>query len=378
MLFAFALIWLLLILYSFSLQDLNLTLYNFPFWNPIRNFFQTLGHYRRPLSSLLFLTLISLFIYLYFYLVKANRQTKPSQKYFKLASLFIFTGILAYPMFSHDIFNYLFNAKMVWVYKANPHIQTALNYLSDPWTRFMHNIHTAAPYAYGWTLISLIPGLISLTDNFTLSFWSMKLFISLFWLGQLYILYRLVKKLYPRQLWRWWLFALSPLVLIETLIIGHNDVTMMFPALVSYWFLLKSKKLLDRQFTLALFFLVLSVGIKYATIILLPLYFIKSFRPKIDLPSWAAILLFALMFIRPGQMHSWYFIWAFSFAVLSQNRWLISLFTSLSLGAILRYLPYIYYGNWDSPVYLLRNLIWVISLFFTPFLKRLLYPSNKQ
>jgi len=74
------------------------------------------------------------------------------------------------------------------------------------------------------------------------------------------------------------------------------------------------------------------------------------------------------MFTRPDQLHSWYLIWAFSFAVLAKPKWLVSLFTALTFGALLRYAPYIYFGHWDPPVYFLRNLIWVSSLVLTPLL----------
>ncbi|MDZ7587080.1 MAG: hypothetical protein U0946_04940, partial [Patescibacteria group bacterium] len=266
------------------------------------------------------------------------------------------------------IFNYLFNAKMALIYHANPHLQTAINFDFDPMLRFMHNVHTSAPYAYGWTGLSLLPGLVWFTKNFTLSFWAMKLFIAVFWLGQLWILQKLVQRLFPKEPWRFWLFALNPLVLVETLINGHNDVVMMFFALLSYWFFLNSKKFK------ALLFLIFSASIKYTTIILLPLSLQGLFHPRggrmdssgvvIDIPSLSALALFAVMFIRPGQLHSWYLIWAFSFAVLSKPKWIVKIFTALTIGALLRYAPYLYFGNWDPPVYLLRNLIWLGSLVF--------------
>jgi len=285
-------------------------------------------------------------------------------------------------MFSYDIFNYLFNAKMVLLFKVNPHIQTAINY-PDPMLRFMRNIHTPAPYAYGWTIVSLIPGLAWFLGKFTISLWTMKTFVATFWLGQLIILKKLVQKMFPGQSFRWWLFTLSPLVLIETLIVGHNDVVMMLPALVSFFFLLKSKKLMDKNFIHSLFFLTLSASIKYATLILLPLYFLPYLNlrglswkvEKVDLPTYFSWILLAIMFIRPGQLHSWYLIWAFSFAVLSKSRLTLSIFTALTIGAVLRYTPFIYYGHWDPPVYLLRNLIWLGSLLITPLIFKIIKPK---
>jgi hypothetical protein len=344
-------LFLLLGVYSFTRQDLNLTLYNFF----SRGWLEWLGWYQRPLATLIFVVVGLLFSGIYFYLFRKRN------KYFWLFILAAI-GIFAYPMFSYDLFNYIFNAKMALVYHANPHVKTAIEFSFDPMLRFMQNVHTPAPYAYGWTALSLIPGLAWFSGKFTLAFWAMKAFVAAFWLGQLWILNKLVKKLYPQENWRFWLFALNPLVIVETLINGHNDVVMMFFALLAYWFLVLGKK---QKSILILF---PSVLIKYATIVLLPLYLL----PKKLFVTSASVLLLLLMLIRPDQLHSWYLLWAFSFAVLSQSKLLISVVTALTIGALFRYAPYIYYGHWDPPVYLIRNSIWLGSLICAPFIHRLL------
>lgn len=357
----FIFVWLLLVIYSFTRQDLNLTWYR-----QLTVSLQTVGWYQRPLATLIFVILSLLFIAVYLKISTPecyNRRISTPE--WKLLLILATLGIFAYPMFSYDLFNYLFNAKMVWIYHVNPHVKTAIEFSADPMLRFMQNIHTTAPYAYGWTIASLLPGLAWFSGKFTLAFWAMKAFIAGFWLGQLWILKKLVTKLFPKESWRFWLFALNPLVLVETLINGHNDVVMMFPALLAYWLLLSSKKFLS------LLFLFLSASIKYATIIFLPLFTFHLRGGKLDIPAWASFAFFAVMFTRPEQLHSWYLIWAFSFAVLAKPKWLVSAFTALTFGALLRYAPYIYFGHWDPPVYLIRNLIWLGSLIFVIPIKRL-------
>jgi len=357
--------WILLIVYSFTRQDLNLTFYRL-----IPDFLKVLGFYYRPLVTLIYLFLSVGFIII---TAKLIHQKLPGKKRF--LTWFVLLALLAipaYPMFSYDIFNYLFNTKMVWLYHANPHLQTASQFTFDPMLRFMQNIHTPAPYAYGWTLVSLLPGLFWFTQKFTLSFWAMKLFVALFWFGQLTLLKSLIKTLFPHEGWRWWLFALSPLVLVETLINGHNDVVMMLPALLSFLKLLQSKKPFDKNHLLSLLWLLLSASVKYATVVLLPFWLLKHRLKNIDLPALSSLVLLAIIFTRPDQIHSWYLIWAFSWAVLAKNRWLVSLFTALTWTAILRYLPYIYFGSWDPPVYLYRQLIWLMALPLTLMAKRLI------
>lgn len=354
----FVLSWLLLVIYSFTRQDLNLTWYK-QLTVPL----QTIGWYQRPLATLIFVLLSLVFILVYLYLVRKYSTPGWNILFFLAAA-----GIFAYPMFSYDLFNYIFNTKMILIYHANPHVQAAIEFSADPMIRFMQNVHSPAPYAYGWTLASLLPGLVWFSGKFTLAFWAMKAFIVAFWLGQLWILKKLVAKLFTQEPWRFWLFALNPLVLVETLINGHNDVVMMFLALLSYWFWLNFAKV--KTFI----FLLLSASIKYATIILLLLGLQgPSLQAKrLDIPTLASLALFLVTFTRPDQLHSWYLIWAFSFAVLSRSKWLVSVFTALTFGALLRYAPYIYFGHWDPPVYLLRNLIWGASLVIAPLLLKFL------
>ena len=322
-----------LVVYSFSRQDLNLTWFGI-----IAPFLQNLGFYQRPLATWIFLILAAILTFTYFKLL-------PRRFSWRFLIALVAIGVLAYPMFSYDIFNYMFNSKMVLIYGANPHLKTALDFGFDPMVRFMQNTHTPAPYGYGWTLISLVPGLAWISGKFTLAFWAMKLFVAAFFLAEIWVLKRLVDKLFPGQSWRLMLFALNPLVLTETLINGHNDVVMMFLALLSYWLLI------NRRRALSVLSLLVSAAMKYATIVLLPLYLFKPKWKYWDWPSAAAILLFLVPFTRPNQVHAWYLIWGFSFAVLSKYRLITTVFTVLTILGLIRYAPYIYAGNWNFPVY---------------------------
>ncbi len=333
MIWFFLLSWFLLVVYSFTRLDLNLT-----WFHPIPELLKVLGWFLRPQATWIYLVLLTPLTFFYPQVVKGKFN-------WRWLLVIVLLGIFAYPMFSYDIFNYLFNAKMVLIYGANPHVKTALDFAFDPMVRFMQNTHTPAPYGYGWTLISLIPGLTWFAGKFALSFLATKLFVAVFFLGVVWQISRLVDKLYPKQTWRVVLFALNPLVLIETLINGHNDVVMMFLALLSYWFFL------NRQRVSAVVSLLASAATKYATIVLLPLYLFKPKWKYWDLPTAAAILLLFVSFTRPNQIHAWYLIWSFSFAVLSKYRWLTTVFTVLTILGLIRYAPYIYAGHWNFPVY---------------------------
>ena len=97
----FILFWVSLVVYSFTRQDLNLTWYN-----QLTVSLQALGWYQRPLATGVFVALCLLIFGIYLALLKKKN---------KIIYLLIIAaaGIFAYPMFSYDLFNYLFNAKNI-------------------------------------------------------------------------------------------------------------------------------------------------------------------------------------------------------------------------------------------------------------------------
>ena len=57
-----------------------------------------------------------------------------------------------------------------------------------------------------------------------------------------------------------------------------------------------------------------------------------------------------LFVIRDREVLPWYWVWIMPFVALlprSRNLFIISL--GVSIGLLLRYLPYLYLGNWDPP-----------------------------
>ena len=64
------------------------------------------------------------------------------------------------------------------------------------------------------------------------------------------------------------------------------------------------------------------------------------------------------------EIQPWYFLWVLPFMVLLRpNKYVISLTLGVSLGLLLRYVPYLYYGNWDNITITIRNSLTVISIF---------------
>lgn len=355
-------------IYSYAFLDLGLTLTSFKPYLILQEQIRSWGYLQRNQSVIIFILLISLFFIVYYLLIRAFIKGKILLKQVLFLSVLICLVLtFAYPAFSHDIFNYIFNAKMVLVFGANPHIKLAVDFV-DPMLDFMRNVHTPAPYFYGWTLISLLPYILGLGRIFP-ELISFKIFSAIFFLFNGFVLNKIysIYKLKLDKL-RLVLFLLNPLILIEVVAVGHNDLVMMAFALLAFYFLIKTKNRDKNKkqkkvklIILSLFFILTSISIKYATVVLLPLMLIWYFRPKLDLGFWGAVILFCLPFTRPlDQFHSWYLIWPLTWSFLSKNIKVIYFFVFLSFLSLFRYAPYIFYGYWHQPVLQQRLMIYFI------------------
>lgn len=321
-----------LFLYSYTQVDLNLTLSQNSIWQLVQKSFQYIGYFRRDISSVIFLLLLVAFTILYLWIVRMAREGKLSEKYFWRLTLVV-TAILvfSYPAFSYDIYNYMFTAKTVLVYRANPYTVIPLQFASiDPWVNFMRWTHLPSAYTPLWILLSLPPFLFGF-GVFILIMWNMKLLLASFYLLATYMIGKILgKEDHKNKLVGMVIFALNPLILIESIVSPHNDIVMMGIAMLAWyyrsWFLLSA-----------------SVGLKLITVVLFPVFGNRK---------WALLAMLAglIYVIRDREVLPWYWVWIMPFvALLPRNRPLFILSTGVSVGLLLRYLPYLYLGNWDPP-----------------------------
>jgi len=131
--------------------------------------------------------------------------------------------------------------------------------------------------------------------------------------------------------------------LVESLVSGHNDIVMAACAIVALIVLWKKK------YIYSFFILSLSIAIKEITMILVPLYFLRKnrFLPFVFLTLG---LIFFLVFFK-REMLPWYGIWILPFAALIPNVCTyMPLVYGFSLGLLLYYAPFLYFGHWNDPV----------------------------
>jgi len=309
--------------YSYSLVDLNLTLFNNKLWDTFRSFIIQIGYFNRGLSTTIFFSGIIILFFLYF----LTKKIKPNP--IKLALVIGLVSLIAYPFLSHDFFNYMFDAKILTFYGKNPYLFKALDFPADHWTRFMHWTHRAYPYGPTFLPLTLIPSFLS-GGKFILSLFFFKLMFTSFYILAVWVTSKINKNTAL-------IIATHPLIIIEGLITPHNDLIAMSLGLIGIY-LLFNKNFWSR----AIF--VISGLIKYST---LPILLISRKNKWLNTLAFIGVLipLFYLSFYM--EIQPWYFLILFIFLPVFPN--LIKKIDIFLAGLLCSYYPYIMLGGWDKP-----------------------------
>src|SRR4030043_660193 len=147
-----------LLIFSYAYVDLNLTFSQNPVIINIINFLQQLGYYNRPIATLFYVLFIIFSFSFFIFNLWSFYKSRIGLKYLTISTL-INTMILifAYPFLSSDLFNYLFDAKIILNYHVSPYTHRPLDFPDDEWLRFMRWVHRYSPYGPFWLGLSLIP-----------------------------------------------------------------------------------------------------------------------------------------------------------------------------------------------------------------------------
>ncbi len=335
--------------YSYVLVDPNLTFINHPLWNQFRSMVIPIGYFQRELSWYIYLILIVLLLIFHFNILKYFNKYHP----LKIAFVIGLILLLSYPFLSHDFFNYMFDAKILTFYHQNPYLQKALDFPADPWLRFLQWTHRSYPYGPVFLGLSLIPSFLSF-GKFLLSFIFFKATVVLFYLLAVFFLHKLNKK---------WavIFATHPLILVEGLMNGHNDLFALSLGIIGIYYLQKNKNLWAR------IFFVLSAGIKYFT---LPIIALIKNKKLLNFFIFAIQIGIVMYYSFTSEIQPWYFLTLFIF--LPYYETLLSRFNIFFAGLLFSYYPYIRFGGWDEAwkvdikhriivLFLILNIIFIIS-----------------
>jgi hypothetical protein len=281
---------------------------------------------------------------------------KKLKKAFVWKVILITTGILtfSYNAFSYDLFNYIFDAKIITYYQQNPYMHKALDYTGDPMLSFMRWTHRVYPYGPLWLGLTVPISYVGL-NLFLPTLILFKALMAASFVGCVYFIGKILQKLAPdREVFGLVFFGLSPLVIIESLVSAHLDIVMMFFALWAFYFLVHRKYI--RAFTL----LFVSIGIKFATVFLMPVFIMLVFWQVSERKIYWERLVFLATMLMGGAVFAaslrsnfqpWYLVEVLAFAALLSYRYYILVPSIIiSLFALGTYVPYLYVGNWDNPI----------------------------
>lgn len=336
--FGYLLLALSLWVYSYGFVDFNLTLSAHPAVMAFVHMSQSLAMFARDRSTLVYLILTTSAWGLYTLVLSDRLATFRRPLDWRWLMSLSLVCALAYPMLSADVFKYLFAGKEVLVYHANPHLVAPQVFADDTWLRFMRWIHTPSPYGPVMTALGMLAYILGM-GKFTVTLFVYKL---MQW-GWYLLAIWLVQK-YTRSPRAGWLLALHPLILIEWLLNGHNDAAMLTLALLAL--------VLERQGRRlgAWITLLLSVGIKYVTGVFAPLLLVSrgKWQRPLRYATLAALFLAPLLYHYSYQYQPWYVTWLIPLAIIWGNQVLQTAVMAYSVGALLRYLPYIATGLWQG------------------------------
>lgn len=373
-----------LFLYSFTQVDLSLTFVKIPTINSILQKFQYIGYFQRPLSTYIYLSLIVLLFAFYLSFIRSSLQNKINRKQI-WTIIFITAGILtfSYNAFSYDLFNNIFDAKIFTHYHLNPYSYKALDFPNDPMLSFMHWTHRTYPYGPLWLGIT-IPWSFLGANIFILTFYLFKLVGSAFYIGTVYLIDKINRERFKKtENFGLIFFALNPLVIIEVLVSSHNDIEMIFFAILGIFLFLR------KRFLLGVLSIIAAALVKQVMVFLLAPFLFYLFQEKIlkkKLISFNQFLIACIVFAVIGfsyiltllEVQPWYFIWILPFfALIRPNKYISSILIGASMGLLLRYAPFLYKGDWNGYVSDIKTYVtfltpafFILVLFLARLLKR--------
>ena len=204
---------------------------------------------------------------------EANEHPEMARRVRQLVFLapIVFSFILIWmqPVTTTDLYGYVARGYLYTHLHLNPMVNPAYKlpggYAVD---------RPASPYGPAWLMITAIFSWIS-GENLLLNMLLYKVFAALMVILALFLIDDLARRLYPeRRLRIAALFGWSPLLLYESVAMGHNDIAMMVCVLVAITLMLRGRA------QLAFAFLTLGALTKYVSAFFVPLWLVYELRHR--------------------------------------------------------------------------------------------------
>jgi hypothetical protein len=185
--------------------------------------------------------------------------------------IFTLTNLFVYPITAIDVFNYIAESLVMLDYHANPMLVSLVQYPQDPLVRLTVG-WGIYPASYGpiGLLIDALPTLLA-GRNVLANLILLKVLFSAALLLEGFVAYRILRKIGPKFALAGALaLAWNPFALFEFSANSHNDILMVLFILLAVLALVEDRPIL------ALVLITASALTKYASLPLIPLFFVYS------------------------------------------------------------------------------------------------------
>ena len=231
------------------------------------------------LSTTIYLLLFISITLLYLKMIKTKNLFNSIREILKYVAIIGCIFIVMLPWTSSDIFYYMGVGELDAVYNQNPYYVTMEDYYEQNKENIDDEILAQGANNY-WASTTLVYGPIAqvlFKVCSGLSFKNIDLCIVIFKLLNLIIHVvncYLIYKISGRKKFAI-IYGLNPFILLEFIGNVHNDIIIVFFVLLTLYYLIKKKNIL-----VSVLFLALGTGIKYFTVLLLPIIILYHFRKK--------------------------------------------------------------------------------------------------
>ena len=149
--------------------------------------------------------------------------------------LFIAVLVPGYPLLSNDIFKYVFDGRIIAVYGENPFLRVPAEYPDDRFYDLVYWKAVVNAHGPAWRVMEAVSAQVG-GERCVSSILAMKAWPTAGYLATTGVLYLALRAACPeRALAGTLAYAWCPLVLLESLQNGHNDVVAALPVLLAVW-----------------------------------------------------------------------------------------------------------------------------------------------
>lgn len=323
-----------------------------------------------------------------FFLIILGKKIKIADDKKTLKTIILFfvffslTLLISSPLGPGDVYNYIYRAKIFTQYRQNPFLVAPINFPDNQLLNYVSHLGSSTPTIYGplWMIISFIPSFVA-GNNLFVNLLLFKIIAVIFNFGCFLIIFKIINLLnYNNKNLILLSYAWNPLILFQVVNEGHNDVVMIFFLLLAIFFLLKNYR------NIVLPTLILSVLIKYVTLLLLPLFFIFLIKKNSEgIKQKMSFFLIQLIIIASMVIVLFFPFWkgfitlkGLYFQSVSASLYHLSLFPFLfSLfnkeAALIRFFSYLFFGlvyfiiifvkKTDDEKKLIKYTFWILTFY---------------